>query len=149
MSNLNRLQILNPAANSSGDPTHEYIDIQIVNNANTYEPQPIVFNQIKTSNIIDSCQDYYLSVVKWSFNSNIPQIIPHLQLSTKNFPNITYNGDTIYYVNIGYGTTQQNAVFNQPNAKVVKFQPENGYLPTPTYQPTQLELYKNPFFYIR
>jgi hypothetical protein len=148
MPNLKDLQFLNPSATSSGDPTHEYIDIQVVNNANTYEPQPIIFNQIKTSNIVDSCQDYYLSVVKWSFNSNIPQIIPQLQLSTKNFPNIPYNGLTTYYVNIGKGTTQANAVFTQPLAKPVIFTPENGYLPTPSFQPTEAELYSNPFFYI-
>ena len=149
MPNLKDLQFLNPSATSSGDPEHEYVDIQIVNNADTYEPQPIVFNQIKTSNIIDSCQDYYLSVIKWSFNSNIPQIIPQLQLSTKNFPNIPYNGLTTYYVNIGKGTTQANAVFYQsPVVKPVIFSPENGYLPVPSFQPTQLELYNNPFFYI-
>lgn len=148
MSKLSNLQFLNPSANSSGDPTHEYIDIQVVNNANTYEPQPIVFNQIKTSNIIDSCNDYYLSVVKWSFNSNIPQIVPHLRLSTSNFPNLPYDGETIYYVNIGYGTTQATATFVQSVAKAVFFQPENGYIPQPQYQPTQQELYKNPFFYI-
>jgi len=148
MPNLKDLQFLNPSATSSGDPEHEYVDIQIVNNANTYEPQPIIFNQIKTSNIIDSCQDYYLSVIKWSFNSNIPQIIPHLALSTKNFPNQPYTGLTIYYVNIGKGTTQANATFSQTTVKPVFFTPENGYIAPPSFQPTQLELYSNPFFYI-
>jgi hypothetical protein len=148
MSNLSNLQFLNPSANSSGDPMHEYIDIQVVNNKDTYEPQPIVFNQIKTSNIIDSCQDYYLSVVKWSFNSNIPQIIPRLKLSTSEFPNIPYDALTIYNVNIGKGTTQANAVFVQPTNKYVHFTPENGYLSPPQFQPTAQQLYNNPFFYI-
>lgn len=148
MLSLKDLQILNPRANSSGDPTHEYIDCQVVNNSNTYEPQPIIYNQIKTSNIIDRASDYYLSIVKWSMFSNLPQIIPHLQLSYGAFPNIPYTGETIYSVNIGYGETQQTATFSPSGVRTVYFTPENGYITTPKYQPTQTELYSNPFFYI-
>lgn len=146
MPTLQNLQFLNPRANTEGDPYHEYLDIQVVNNSSNYVPKPIIFNQVKTSNIIDKCSDYYLSVIKWSFFSNLPQIIPLMQPPES--LNAPYTGATQYALNIGYGSSKKTASFNIQTARLVYYTSDEN-ITTPTYQPVnQQEVYNNPFFYL-
>jgi hypothetical protein len=87
MSSLQRNLLLNNRLNTVGDPTHTYIDLDIVNNSTNYQPQPVIFQQTNLSNIVDKIDDYYMSVVKWSFNANIPVIIPKMELNTTGLRN--------------------------------------------------------------
>jgi hypothetical protein len=149
MTSLNQLQYLNDRANSLNNTFHEYVDIEVVNNSTSNTPQPIIFSQIKTSNVIDRCQDYYLSIIKWSFNSNIPVLIPQMMLDpTPQTPSL-YAQNTEYFINVGYGENTFDAVFLSTTNTRVKYTPENKTLPVPKYMPvSEQDVYNNDFYYI-
>ncbi len=149
MSSLQRNLLLNNRLNTVGDPTHTYIDLDIVNNSTNYQPQPVIFQQTNLSNIVDKIDDYYMSVVKWSFNANIPVIIPKMELNTTGTPVENFDSNTSYYINIGYGEFISNATFNNADAECVIFQPENLYITTPKYKPvSQVDVNSNEYYYI-
>ena len=56
---LNQLKYLAPNTNTDDNSTHEYLNMQIVNeySPNNTEPQPLIFNQTKTSNVVDVAGD--------------------------------------------------------------------------------------------
>lgn len=138
-------KVYNATQITSDDCDHEYLDIEVINNSTDATPQPIEFNVRKDSSIVDVASDYYLSVIRFSFFSNIPTIIPQVVVGN----NIPYNGQTLYYVNIGYGATPQTATFNSASSFSVAHVPDNAYLPTPLYFPSsQFQLYNDPYFYI-
>jgi hypothetical protein len=138
-----------PVNNSSNDPTHEYIDCEIINNSTTdLSPIPVIFNNVKTRQIIDNCSDYYLSVVRWSLDSGLPQIIPQMKLSSSGGTNIEH---TVYNVNIGYslGSEGNNTIIYPIMAEQVNFIPENLTVPVPAEQPeTPDQVYTNPYYFI-
>jgi hypothetical protein len=138
-----------PVNNTSSDPTHEYIDAEIINNSTTdLSPIPVVFNQVKTSHIVDDCSEYYLSVVRWSLDSGLPQIIPQMELSSVGGTNIN---NTAYFLNIGI--EKSGATFGTINfpitARRVIYVPENRTVSVPTLQPsTPDQVYTNPYYFI-
>jgi hypothetical protein len=147
MSLLDRNLNYNPKANTTEDPEHIYIDMEVVNNSSNFEPQPIIFQQTQFSNVLDKSNDYYMSIIKWSFNANIPVIIPKMELGTT--PTITHTNGTTYYLNCGYGETAETAVFVNTDAEQVIFTPENLYIPEPAYKPyTQDQIFNNQYYYI-
>jgi len=136
-----------------GSPTHEYIDCEIVNNSTTdLSPMPVVFNNVKTSQIVDNCSDYFLSVIRWSLDSGLPQIIPQIKLASEGGTDVD---ETAYVVNIGYSKllTGGDITFlddvGVTVATPVVFIPEDLTLPQPTLSPTgQDEVYTNPYYFI-
>jgi hypothetical protein len=152
MNNLRNALTISPNTNTYGDATHDYIDITVVNNSADLKPQPIVFNQIKSNNIVDSCSDYYLSCVRWSLDSQIPQIIPELKLAQPPIapnPREDYTGETSYVINIGRGTTNASLEFVDDAYKPVIFQTENLTISPPQYQPLIVDEYiGNEYFYL-
>jgi hypothetical protein len=115
MNQLRNLQTAYPSSTSNGDPTHEYIDAMITNNTisngtnGPIDPIPVIFNQIKTSNIIDDCSKYYLSVIRWSVETSLPIIIPTIQLG--NNPTSLASGNTDYYISLLYNVDLGNGGF--------------------------------------
>ena len=80
MISLNNLKYLGAHVNSDDNSTHEYVNIEIINefsNNNTL-PKPMIFDQVKTANIVDVTSDYFLSIVRWNIQSNLPVIIPEM-----------------------------------------------------------------------
>jgi hypothetical protein len=138
-----------PVNNTNSDPTHEYIDAEIINNSTTnLSPIPVVFNQVKTSNIVDDCSEYYLSVVRWSLDSGLPQIIPQMELSSTGGTNIH---KMAYTINLGYSLSSEgNNIVHFPfTAESVYFIPEDFTVRVPTTQPVNPdEVYNNPYYYI-
>lgn len=151
MNNLRNDLSVAPNSNTFGDPTHDYIDITICNNSQDLNPQPILFNQIKSNNIVDDCSDYYLSCVRWSLDSQVPQIIPEMQLVQvpTEGERVLYTGDTEYILNIGKGATPNNLTFVPSSYERIQFQPENLTLVAPKFQPISIDEYVgNEFFYL-
>lgn len=140
--------------NTEGDPDHEYIDCVICNNfdKNTLKPQPIIFNSIKNSNIVDKCDDYYISIIRWSLHTSLPVIIPEIDFTDTNPTPPAYTQQTIYKLNIGVGFSpyEQNAFTYVNNGTSINFLQEDKSLPQPTLRPSSLtELYKDEYYYIR
>jgi hypothetical protein len=151
MNNLRNNLTIAPNANSYGDATHDYVDITVVNNSTNLKPQPILFTQIKSNNIVDDCSDYYLSCIRWSLDSQIPQIIPEMQLVPipEEGERVLYTGDTEYIINIGKGATPDTLTFVTNSYERIQFQPENLTLSPPQYQPVSIDEYAgNEFFYL-
>jgi len=146
MNNLRNNLTVSHNSNSYGDPTHDYVDIKVVNNSPDLQPQPVIFNQIKSNNILDKSDDYYLSCIRWSTDSQIPQIIPEMSLYTNNE---NYFGKTEYVINIGIGDTINNLTFINNAGRNVIFQTEDLTLQPPQYQPKTFDEYiNNEYFYI-
>lgn len=146
MANLNQLRYYQSSMNSNDDSMHEYVDCELINNSNSLTPQPIIYSQLKTANIIDNCADYYLSIIKWSSNSNLPVLIPSMRLSPSSIPQ-AYNGQTNYTVSIGVGTNLTAAIFTTPSILLyTSQQPLSGQ---PSYNVlNQAENYNNPYYYV-
>lgn len=131
--------------NSNDDSMHEYVDCELINNSNSLIPQPIIYSQLKTANIIDNCADYYLSIIKWSSNSNLPVLIPSMRLSPTGTPQ-QYNGQTNYYVSMAYGNLSSATFLNPATVLYTSQQPLIGQ---PIYNPlNQAENYNNPYYYV-
>jgi len=67
---------------SDNDPTHEYFNMGLFNEytPNNTSPRTLKFNQIKQAPIIDKCDNYYLSIIRWNLQSNLPVLIPDIQI---------------------------------------------------------------------
>lgn len=136
-----------PNVNSINDPHHEYVDIQIVHNdENNKDPIPVAFNQIKTQNILDNAEDYYLSVIRWNLDSCLPIIIPQMELA--NNTTTSYDGNTKYMLNIIVGTSPTTAPRLATTAKRVMFSTDSSKT-TPVYKPSKIsEYYGNNYYYV-
>lgn len=161
MTSLKNLQFLGNHLNTINDSNHEYINVQIINEytETNNAPQAIIFNQVKTSNIIDVCSDYYLSVVRWNIQSNLPVLIPDMVL----YPILQQPGtlDTQYKLTMFYSTLTGDLPldisYTNPNVPylecTVYFKPETisaNYLNNSFISPqTKNDTLNNPFFYIK
>jgi hypothetical protein len=136
-----------PVNNSNSNPTHEYIDCEIINNSSTdLSPIPVIFNNVKTRQIIDDCSDYYLSVVRWSLDSGLPQIIPQIELGSG-----TNVNRSSYWINIGIEKFGTFGAINFPLSVPINvvFAPDNLTVPVPGQQPTSPDqVYNNPYYFI-
>ena len=140
-----------PINNSNDNATHEYIDCEIINNSTDLSPIPVVFNNVKTRQIIDDCSDYYLSVVRWSLDSGLPQIIPEMELSP-----VIVGGTAIersvYWLNIGIEKVATFGTINflDPGTiENVQYYSNNLTVPIPAVQPSSADqVYTNPYYFI-
>lgn len=161
MISLQNLKYLAPHANTDDASCHEYINLQIINEytpTNT-EPKQIIFNQVKASNIVDITGDYFLSVIRWNLQSNLPVLIPDMIL----YPaNVNHTNFTNYQLALFYTTTNippYGPVVFYNNPRAVESQTDTlQYIPeTDSYQyeqtlkaPTNIEeVYSNPYYYIK
>ena len=132
------------------DPTHTYLDINIVNNklnlADT-APLPIIFNTRRNADYLTNPQDYYVSVIRWSMDCRLPVIIPQLKLDTP----YSTDAEGVYYeteyivsiqaIKTGHATAVGTAF--------VKFRTEMRNEPSPVISITSLaKCFDNPYFYI-
>ena len=86
--------------NTDSDTMHEYFNMEAVNEytPNNTQPLPLVFNQTKTYNVIGKADDYYLSIIRWNLQSNLPVLIPDINTSLVG----PFDGQTIYEVGLAY-----------------------------------------------
>jgi len=153
MVSLQNLKYLSPHANTDDDSTQEYINLQMVNEytPNNTQPQAMIFNQTKTSSIVDVTGDYYLSVIRWNIQSNLPVLIPDMVLYPPN--TIPYNGLTQYKICVVF-TTGYGTVWNFPAGTIANiiYTPEvnNPGVYSTKLAPFNKEMVLNdPFYYIR
>jgi len=156
MNQLRNLQAYYPSSTANGDPTHEYIDAVITNNSTNFgvnasiEPIPIVFNQIKTSNIIDDCSKYYLSVIRWSIETSLPIIIPTMKIGL--LPTEETTNETEYYVNMifkdGSNIPEYNDFSNSTPQQLILNQRTDLTIPVPLNAQKVEDYLNNPYYYI-
>jgi len=96
---------------SDTGPTHEYFNMGLFNEytPNNTQPRTLKFNQIKQAPIIDKCDDYYLSIIRWNLQSNLPVLIPDIQIK----PNKeAFTGLTDYELAFFYNTETSTQLQN-------------------------------------
>jgi hypothetical protein len=157
MISLQNLKYLSPHANTDDASTHEYINLQMVNEytLNNTQPKLMIFDQTKTSNVVDVTGDYFLSVIRWNIQSNLPVLVPDMQLYgvDDNLTNFTTYKVALLYSKVIDGNTYffNPSVVDSKSATLV-------YLPEtidPLYEstlraPTNKEdILGNPYYYIR
>ena len=142
MISLNNLKYLSPHANTDDNSTHEYVNIEIVNEYSTLNtlPKQLIFDQVKTCNIVDVSSDYFLSIVRWNIQSNLPVLIPEMVSPTT----------TKYIITMAYDTTNQGTTtLNLLPAVNILFSPED-YSATPaTGFPTRDVIMADPYYYLK
>lgn len=109
---LNTLsQNYNTMQASSFNPDHEYFNMSTVNQytENNTQPKPLRFNQTKQFNIVGKVSDYYLSIIRWNLQSNLPVLIPDILI--KPSPE-KYTGLTEYALSLVYESNVQQTVQN-------------------------------------
>lgn len=154
MVSLQNLKYLSPHSNTDDNSTQEYINLQMVNEytPNNTLPKPMIFDQTKTSSIVDVTGDYYLSVIRWNIQSNLPVLVPDMQLLP---PGSHYTGLTNYKIALVF-TTNNGANVNlaagtNAGATLI-YAPEttNPQLLASLFEPSNKEdILGNPFYYIR
>jgi hypothetical protein len=145
----------NPSTSSLQDPTHIYKQIQVYNNNTAFQAPsvPCVFSQVQLSSVVDDASQYYASIVRWSAQSTLPQIIPDMVVRPGGTP-LAYSGDTNYYVAIIKIANAADAdkpskdcfadrvIYNPPVNRT------NGYS-IPFHTPaSQALVYQDPYYYI-
>lgn len=157
MISLQNLKFLSPHANTNGNSVHEYLNLQMVNeySENNTLPKLMIFDQTKTSTIIDVADDYFLSVIRWNIQSNLPVLVPDMYLYP---PGNTYTARTNYYLSMVYsktasGITQYYNPSNiDPPEQVLFFLPEtidDTYIANLNAATNKEEVLGNPFYYIK
>jgi len=80
---------------TTDQPTHVYMDINIINNDQTgLNPYPkIIFNEIRNNPYLQSPQDYYMSVVRFQLQTSglLPSYIPQIKLGSLNRDETIYS----------------------------------------------------------
>ena len=72
-------------------------------------PKTLTFSQNKAFNIVDRSNDYYLSIIRWNMNSNLPVLIPDIKIKT--LPE-NFTGHTDYQLGLCYTDNIQVPVLN-------------------------------------
>jgi hypothetical protein len=103
---------------SDNSSTHEYFNMGLFNEytPNNASPRALKFNQIKQAPIVDKCDNYYLSIVRWNLQSNLPVLIPDIQIKPNNE---AFTGFTDYQLALMYNietTTQLDDTFGLVSA---------------------------------
>lgn len=84
---------------SMNDPDHIYMDLQMLNNdtSGSNPPVHLSFNETRTNPIVTKPRDYYISIVRFSVDSqSLPVFVPQIELDQSD-PN-----RTIYTVTLSY-----------------------------------------------
>lgn len=129
MISLQNLKYVAPHANTDDESTHEYINLQMVNEytPDNTQPKQMIFDQTKTSNIVDITGDYYLSVIRWNIQSNLPVLIPDMvqyppNTNKTNFTN--YKLSLIYSKVVDGEITFYNPSVNDSKTATLVYLPE-------------------------
>lgn len=145
---------------NTGEPDHIYVNVNITNNnLATCAPTPLIFDQIKSNNIVNDLSEYHASIIRFTLDSIIPVIVPEMDVNQTLIPQ-PYRGRTAYYLNIGYGSSLDNLVFvngggSSGEGEPVIYIPDNENetlyenYKIPTNIPfNQVEVLNNPYFWM-
>lgn len=107
-------------------PVHQYVDINIVNN-DTIGNKPavkLIFNDIRTSNIIQNPSEYFFSIVRFSLQTpSLPLMIPQVLLGQDD-PNMLIYSVTLTYSSPVNGITYEQQIY-------LNYVPQNNVSPVP------------------
>lgn len=113
-------QLIDRDLNIDSDPDHLYVDFSIVNNDPSGKSVPVVFNDLRSTSILENPKDYQVGVCRFhidTFGPGLPAWIPVIatgENNPDNDPNLT-----VYSVSLQFGDTVvqkfMNFVSNNPS----------------------------------
>jgi hypothetical protein len=150
---LRAIHQLNASTSSQEDATHIYKQIQVYNNnTNIFAPSvPCTFNQVQLSSIVDDASKYYASIVRWSAQSTIPQIIPDMVVNPTGIVE-AFVGQTNYFVGVIKLADIADLTVVGNDAERVIYDPSfnitNNYKKPTLNLLSQALVYQDPYFWI-
>lgn len=139
----------NPSLNTYNKACHVYLDVDITNNSvgENQSPAPIQFVDTRSTAYLSNANEYFLSVVRWSIESNLPIAIPQIQLpQTSANTNLCVHSFTMAYHQVVGGV--DSILYTTPQTFMV-FSPENLYISYPVVYPTNPnDILGNEYFYL-
>jgi len=118
-------------------PTHSYLNIQITNNSQTdLNPQPVNFQDIRSSSFLQKPNDYYMSIIRFSLDSpSLPVFIPQIEIGQPDRNKTIYT----WTMTCLSGST---VLISQSN---VMWETQDKSIPLPAQPTTQQE--DSPYYY--
>lgn len=86
---------------------HIFYNVSLINPVDSHTPLPAVFNETRTTPILDNCSNYTMSVIRFSIPSTL---VPLIQIRPLGYPASSDVNKTIFSVSLGYNgsvTAQQ------------------------------------------
>jgi hypothetical protein len=130
--------------NDQFQPFHEYMDNDFNVQNDTEKEVQLQFSTTRTVPYLDSPEKYFLSIVRFNIDTNIPVFIPKLNyantipLPDPNLPPYVFDPNLTDYF-IGFFDVQAQTM----RYKWVEFQTDNATIPTPTSYNQE-----SPYYYI-
>jgi len=162
MNDLKSIYQISSNSHNRFEADHIYVDCNIINNdLRNCSPKPLVYNQTKSSNVINDCSEYHCSVVRFQMDSILPVIIPNMETEQNLSVPTPFEDKTTYVMNMGYGVDVEHLTLinassgSTAEGEFVLFQPDNlnttlypNYF-IPTNLPiSQIDVINNPYFWI-
>jgi hypothetical protein len=74
-----------------GDPTHVYLNLDVVNNSTT-TAQPLVFNETRNMPFLTNSENYFCSVVRFTLqtSNSLPVFIPDILTGQSDYDKTVY-----------------------------------------------------------
>ena len=113
------------------DPTHVYLNLDVVNNSTT-TANPLIFNETRNMPFLSSSDNYFCSVVRFTLqtSNSLPVFIPDIRVG-QNDVNQTVYGITLALTRTSDGITRIRSAY-------VSYQLLDTTQPTPSSPTTQL-----------
>jgi hypothetical protein len=121
------------------EPTHNFFDLNMVNNDTTGngEAKNLSFNETRNNPLINNAEDYYLSVVRFNVDTpTLPLFIPQVQLN-QNDPNVLVYSITLKWAPTGVESDLTKIIFES----------QNPFEPAPS-PPSQKQDLKSEYYYV-
>ena len=114
-----------------GDPTHVYLNLDVVNNSTTTS-NPLIFNETRNMPFLSSSDNYFCSVVRFTLqtSNSLPVFIPDIRLGQDDV------NQTVYAITLALTRTSDG--LTKIRSKYVSYQPLDTTQPSPTSPTTQL-----------
>lgn len=132
-------------------PTQIYYDLSVVNNIQTAQTQSqtsqqnrLTFTEVRSSPILDNPSDYFLSIVRFSLDTQggMPLFLPQIDLQQP----IPLPNDTTYFVSIEYNPQSAPGDRLISKKRVIYVPQSNIY--TPPVPPLNIEKITSPYYWL-
>ena len=130
------------------DPTHIYMNLDVVNNS-TSKSQPLVFNETRNMPFLSNSEDYFCSVVRFTLqtSNSLPVFIPDILLGQDNVD------ITVYAISMAltkYTTDAGGTITSDTYgaSRYIDYKPLDLTQPEPAPPQTEVDLSSQYFLYI-
>ena len=129
-----------------GDPTHVYLNLDVVNNSST-EKQPLVFNETRNMPFFTNSQDYFWSVVRFTLqtSNSLPVMIPEILTGQSD------HNKTVYAITLSLTKCTRDQIGTITSdtygaSRYIDYIPLDSTQPTPSQPTTRVDMSSGYYF---